>query len=66
MWMLCAALLGTAALTAIDGRAQLLPPPGDGEIRVNYWELRNETEVRLTLEPRNAKGERAPLLTFTQ
>jgi hypothetical protein len=66
MWMLCAALLGTAALTAIDGRAQLLPPPGDGEIRVVYWELRNETEVWLTLEAKSATGKAAPALTFTR
>jgi hypothetical protein len=44
---------------------QLLPPPGDREIRGVYWELRNESEVWLTLEPANAKGDRAPLLTFT-
>ena len=66
MWMLCAALLGTAALTAIDGRAQLLPPPGDGEIRAVYWELQNETEVWLTLEAKSAAGEPAPFLSFTR
>jgi hypothetical protein len=45
--------------------AQLLPPPRDTEIRTVYWELRNESEVWLTLEPRTPKGEPAPLLTFT-
>ena len=44
---------------------QLLPPPKDGEIRVVYWELRNESEVWLTLEPKSADGRVAPLLTFT-
>ena len=44
---------------------QLLPPPKDGEIRVVYWELRNESEVWLTLEPKSADGRAAPLLTFT-
>ena len=44
---------------------QLLPPPVDGDIRVAYWELRNESEIWLTLEPRSAKGETAPMITFT-
>ena len=44
---------------------QLLPPPKDGDIRVVYWELRNESEVWLTLEPTSADGRSAPLLTFT-
>ena len=44
---------------------QLLPPPGDGDIRQVYWELQNRSEVWLTLEPKTTKGERAPMLTFT-
>ena len=44
---------------------QLLPPPKDGDIRVVYWELRNESEVWLTLEPKSADGRSAPLITFT-
>ena len=44
---------------------QLLPPPKDGEVRVVYWELRNESEVWLTLEPTSADGRPAPMLTFT-
>ena len=44
---------------------QLLPPPGDGEIRTVYWELQGVSDVFLTLEPRTAAGARAPFLTFT-
>ena len=39
---------------------QALPPPGDGEIRALYWELRHETEVWLTLEPKSPDGIHAP------
>lgn len=46
-------------------RAQLLPPPGDREIRAVYWELRNEAEVWLTLQPTDAAGKRSPMLTIT-
>ena len=52
-------------LLAAIGAAQLLPPPGDGDIRTVYWELQNVSDVWLTLEPRTVKGERAPLMTFT-
>src|SRR5262245_10174529 len=52
-------------LLAAFGAGQLLPPPRDGDIRTVYYELQNRTEIFLTLEPRNAKGERAPLITFT-
>jgi hypothetical protein len=52
-------------LIAALGAAQLLPPPGDGDIRTAYYELQNVTDVWLTLEPRTLKGERAPLVTFT-
>jgi hypothetical protein len=48
---------------------QALPPPGDGEIRAVYWELRNEAEVWLTIEPRSAGGKTAPqgmTLTLTR
>jgi hypothetical protein len=41
--------------------AQVLPPPRDGEIRVAYWELRDTTEVWLTLEPLSPSGERLPI-----
>jgi hypothetical protein len=44
---------------------QLLPPPGDGDIRQVFWELQNRSEIWLTLEPKTPKGERAPMLTFT-
>ncbi len=44
---------------------QLLPPPGDGDIRIIYWELRNESELWLTLQPVTPSGGQAPLLTVT-
>lgn len=56
--LVAAASLGMAPL-------QLLPPPGDGEIRTVYWELQGVSDVFLTLEPRTATGTRAPFLTFT-
>lgn len=56
---------GAALLMAALGGAQVLPPPGDGDIRVAYYELQNRSEVWLTLEPRAVNGARAPLLTFT-
>ncbi len=48
--------------------AQALPPPHDGDIRVVYSELRDETTVSLTLEPKRADGTPTPpgvLLTLT-
>ena len=44
---------------------QLLPPPRNGDIRIIYWELRNESELWLTLEPVTPGGGQAPLLTVT-
>src|SRR5688572_12686231 len=44
---------------------QPLPPPGDGEIRIIYWELRNESELWLTLEPRSGDGRHKRMLTIT-
>jgi hypothetical protein len=41
-------------------RAQALPPPRDGDIRVLYWELQNRTDVWLTLEPKTASRAPAP------
>jgi hypothetical protein len=64
MSILCAALLMTGALSSIDAGGQLSPPPGDGEIRVVYWELQNETEVWLTLEAKSVTGKPAPVLNF--
>jgi hypothetical protein len=53
-------------LIAALGAAQLLPPAKDGDIRTVYWERpQNVTEIFVTLEPRNVKGERAPLITLT-
>ena len=50
------------AMTLWGGRAmpQLLPPPGDGEIRIVYWDLRDETEFWLTIEPKSPDGKPAP------
>jgi hypothetical protein len=51
---------------ALISAGQALPPPRDGEIRVLYWELQNETEVWLTLEPKSPDGKPGPgILTFT-
>jgi hypothetical protein len=60
---LCSFLVLTSLSTP-----QQLPPPGDGDIRVVSWELLNETEVWLTLEPKTPDGKPAPpgmILTFT-
>jgi len=43
-----------AALAGALGAAQLLPPPKDGDIRVVYWELRDQTEIFLTILPRGS------------
>lgn len=54
--------------TLLLASPQALPPPRDGDIRVLYWELRNETEVWLTLEPKLVTGAPPPPLmnlTFT-
>ena len=47
-------------MTAWLSAGQALPPPRDGEIRALYRELRNETEVWLTIEPRSADGKPGP------
>jgi hypothetical protein len=52
-------------LIAALGAGQLLPPPGDGDVRTVYWELQNVTDIFLTLEPRSVTGDRAPVVTFT-
>jgi hypothetical protein len=59
-----AAGLHSVLLIAALGAAQLLPPAVDGDIRTAYYELQNRSEIWLTLEPRSAKGERAPLMTL--
>ena len=63
--MLLTLVLATVAAFGSGRTAQLLPAAGDGDIRAVYWELQNQTDVWLTLEPRDAGGARAPLLTFT-
>ena len=45
--------------------AQALPPPRDGDVRALYWELQNETQVWLTLQPQGTEGKTAPILAFT-
>jgi hypothetical protein len=42
--------------------AQLLPPPRDGDIRVAFYELLNQSEISLTLEPNARDGKPAPVL----
>jgi len=59
------AALRILVFSAALGAAQLLPPPRDGDIRTVFWELQSRTDIFLTIEPRNVKGERAPTLTFT-
>lgn len=43
-----------------DIAAQALPPARDGDIRVLFYELRNETTVWLTLEPKAPDGKPPP------
>jgi hypothetical protein len=54
-------LVGLFLSLAAIARPQALPPPRDGEIRVLYWELRGETEVWLTLDPRSPDGDELPI-----
>lgn len=54
-------LVGLFLSLAAIARPQALPVPRDGEIRVLYWELRDETEVWLTLEPRSPDGDKLPI-----
>jgi hypothetical protein len=58
-------LVVLAILTCIS---QVLPPPKDGEIRVVYWELRDQTDIFLTIVPQSVQGASAPSalgLSFT-
>lgn len=60
-------VLGAGAWLAPGGaRAQLLPPPGDGDIRAVHWELQNVSEIWVTLEPKSAAGKPAPMITVTR
>jgi hypothetical protein len=52
------------ALAGFVSAGQALPPPRDGDIRVLYYELRNETTVWLTLQPRQADGKPGPTATL--
>lgn len=61
-----ALFLAAALLPA--GMGGQAPPPRDGDIRVLYSDVGNQTQVWLTLEPRTAEGKPAPpayVLTFT-
>jgi hypothetical protein len=44
--------------------AQVLPPPRDGDIRVAFYELLNQSEISLTLEPKARDGKPAPVLNL--
>src|SRR4029453_3065356 len=62
-------LFTIVTLVLAAGAAQALPPARDGDIRVLFWELRNETEGWLTLEPKSPDGNSAPqamTLTLTR
>ena len=60
------ASLCSSLVVALLSTVQALPPPRDGDIRALYWELRNESEVWLTLEPKSPDGKPGPgILTFT-
>jgi hypothetical protein len=62
-WVLRAAL--TFVLIPAHASTQLLPPAQDGDIRVVYWELINQTEVWLTLTPNTPRGDPVPAsMTF--
>lgn len=64
--MLRRALIACALATHVPLlSAQLLPPPGDGDIRQVYFEIQNRSEIWLTLKPKSPKGGPAPMLTFT-
>ena len=55
-----AATLLAGMVPGLMASGQLTPPAGDGEIRVVYWELRQETEIWLTIEPKSPDGKPAP------
>lgn len=61
------ALVLAASLRAGGALPQLLPPAGDGDIRANYWEGLDQTQVWLTIEPKSPDGKPGPTamnLTF--
>jgi hypothetical protein len=58
-------VLAFLMLLPVHSAAQMLPPPRDGDIRTAYFELRNESEMWLTIEPRSPDGKLAPPLTLT-
>lgn len=58
----CAVRALVLCAVAAAAPVQLLPPPRDGEIRAVYWELRDLTELSLTLEPQSAQHEKLPIL----
>lgn len=62
MVFVCALVCSVLTVTPMP---QLLPPAKDGDIRDVYWELRDESETWLTLEPKTVDGRPAPLMTLT-
>lgn len=57
-----ASFLALALVVAPEApRGQALPPPRDGDIRVLYHELRDLTEVWLTLEPKGPASDDLPI-----
>jgi hypothetical protein len=68
MWPMAVLVLAGAMWVNIPN-AQVIPPAGDGDIRVVYWALRDQSELWLTIEPKSAEGKPAPpatILTFTR
>jgi hypothetical protein len=63
-------LAALAVATAVlHGQPQPLPPAGDGDIRVVYQELRDQTELLLTILPQASGGAPPPsrmTLTFSR
>src|SRR5881392_3289749 len=55
MWRILALMVAVAA----PAPAQLLPPPGDSDIRAVIWDLRDQCEVFLTIVPRAGVAGRA-------
>jgi hypothetical protein len=53
-------IVALALLLAASAGAQLLPPPGDGDIRTVYWELRDQTDIFVALVPHAPDGASTP------
>jgi hypothetical protein len=53
-------IVALALLLSPTHAAQLLPTPGDGDVRTVYWELQNQTDIFITLVPHAPDGTPAP------